>query len=164
VGEAGAAREPRFALAAHGVSASVEHEGWLFVLNLRPFLAQSAPQPVPTGAAELYHLTADPRAEDDLLTQELPRAKRLRALLLRWLASASEAPHVASAESAGSADVGEARARALVELGYAGSAREGASVLWDPEATDPEWAGSPWRRLFEESGYPLEAFLHATAR
>ena len=74
---------PRFALSSHGSSASVTADGLHLVLHLRPGHAVYEHHQV-----ELYDLRADPGCLDDLVDTRAEDARRLRQLLVGWLADA----------------------------------------------------------------------------
>lgn len=85
------APEPRFMLAAGGVCAAVQHRGWLGILSLREdmvWIAGNCHEPAPVHAFELYDLGLDPRCTDDRAAAEPGLARRMRAALVDWLASA----------------------------------------------------------------------------
>ena len=102
---------PRFAIGSHGLTASVSHEGWFLVLNLR---AHASP-PRKAHQVELYRPAGDPECAEDLVEAEFEKARELRALLVEWL---QDAPSVQLARRSGVSDP-EVLAQ-LAALGYAG--------------------------------------------
>ncbi len=137
--------EPRFALGAHHYSASIEADGWFLTMNLKTHFAESLEFERAIGRVELYDLTSDPDCEIDVLLEELPRAKTLRAALLAWL-EAAPAERWSEAQQRTEADE-----TLLRELGYASGGDASRAVrYWDPESeAGAAWQDSPWRKLFE---------------
>ncbi len=80
----------RFAIGAHGLSASISSNGWHLVLNLHAAHGTSRLVPSVKHAVELYNLENDPDCEVDLLDEELARAHTMRAELVHWLVSAED--------------------------------------------------------------------------
>jgi hypothetical protein len=119
----------RFALGANLDSASVTVDSWHLILGLRSYKPKGALNPVRRHAVELYHLAVDPECNAELSESEHERARRMRELLLDWLAHAQP-------ELAGEARRDQQLAAHLAELGYVGSdAGQPASELVD-EACD----------------------------
>jgi arylsulfatase A-like enzyme len=106
------ARRPRFALSAHGHSASVTLGGWHLMLHLTEHKGtlRRARQAHET---ELYDLSRDPECLHDLDGTEREKARELAALLLAWLRS-HDSPSLAG-ERAVSAE----QAEMLAAMGYA---------------------------------------------
>ncbi len=134
-----AATQPRFAIAAHGLSASIQSGKWHLLLHLREHQEKISEHPRGLHEVELYDLEADPDSLVNLVPegQHFERAKRLRRQLIRWLDEASttgmgiEKHRTAEQEAA------------LAGLGYGGATEvEGAFFTPDPE--------NEWDRMFED--------------
>jgi len=119
---------PRFALAGDGLSASVQSESWFLVLHLRQHRASPERPPVEEHAVELYDLARDPGCTLDLAAQRPADARRLRALLAEWLASARPAGWNVVRRVHDAEELAE-----LAELGYSTEVREDARAWFDPE-------------------------------
>ena len=145
---------PRFALAAHGICASIESEGWLLQMFLKQAVNRSSGRIHKVGSLGLFRLEKDPNCEENVLLQNFPRAKRMRAALERWLEAA-----VATGLN-GSNKLTPAEEAKLESLGYSGG-DESQLRWWAPEFTDLKWDSSPWRIAFEGDGSPelLEGLL-----
>ncbi len=119
--------EPRFALASRALSASVQVGRWLLILNL----VDRSHVPSANRALhsiELYDLAADPGGTRELSGTELEQARKLRRLLVDWLAGAP-AEHWKDDRVALVEEIAE-----LAELGYASDEGGGQDGLWlDPE-------------------------------
>lgn len=139
--------EPRFALAAHGISACVESEGWLLQMFLKRAVNRSSGRVHSVGSIGLFRLAEDPHCENNLLLEQFPLAQRMRSALIQWLDNA-----VAMGLN-GSNDMTPGEQAMLAELGYSGG---GESLMrwWAPEYTDRQWEKSPWRLAFEGDGAP----------
>ncbi len=124
-----AGKRPRFALAAHGLSASITEGKWHLVLHLRRHFPQSnrlsdVKVLVPEHSVELYDLENDPHCENDL-RKRVKIAKPLRAKLLAWLRARQELGWKGEALQ----DAG--RMAELAELGYASPEGGDESELFD---------------------------------
>ena len=106
--------EPRFTIAAHAHSASITWDGWHLILRRNVRIAARV-TPVDHHSVELYYLPDDPGCVDDLLDERFELATRLRAELIRWLASVDD-----RGWSAGASDDPDLL-RQLEALGYAAS-------------------------------------------
>ncbi|MEZ6013570.1 MAG: sulfatase-like hydrolase/transferase [Planctomycetota bacterium] len=123
------AREPRFALAANGVSASVDDGRWLLVMHLTDEESTDKARTWTPGQVELFDRIADPDCSVDRVSEELVRARRMRKALVAWLDAAdqrglAESFHISAAIDA-----------ALQELGYADTEVSG-SRWFDPASGD----------------------------
>ncbi len=145
---------PRFALAAHGICASIESEGWLLQMFLKPAVNRSSGRVHRVGSIGLFRLDRDPHCKENVLLGNFERAKRMRAALARWLEAA--VPMGLNGANKLTAEQEEK----LKSLGYA-SGGEAALRWWAPEFTDLEWDTNPWRMAFEGDGNPelLEGLL-----
>jgi arylsulfatase A-like enzyme len=131
---------PRFALEGWGLSAAVTSDGIHLVLNLSD--EQPGGEPVllqEHHEVELYDLRVDPACAENLVDARPEEARRLRSMLLAWLASRDDKGW------AGSAVSDPERIEALRRLGYVGSAPDAQETdgLWTPDACD-------WCRRFED--------------
>jgi len=115
---------PRFALSAHGFSASVTDDGWHLVLHLRDQRQRQMTSSFERHQVQLYDLRADPGCTQDLWREELPRARALRRGLVTWLASRQDL------DLAGELVQDAERAAQLRELGYLEDTSAGPSELW----------------------------------
>ncbi len=131
--------DPRFGISAHGFSASIESEGWLLSLQMRPYSNPLVMRHWVYGEVELFDLNSDPAATENVLDGEFDRAhgefdraQRMRARLIAWLDAADP--------------VGLARGVALSQealdslksLGY-GGATGGAQGAWWKDRPDDPW-------------------------
>ncbi len=114
---------PRFALAAHGFSASVTYGRWHFALHLRSH-TDSLPRKRVRHEVELYDREADPACVRDVASEHPEEVRRLRALLVDWLRSAP-----ATGLSRARATTAEERAE-LAALGY---------LTDEPEVEETDW-------------------------
>ena len=121
-----ASRAPRFAISSHALSASIQSEGWFFVLHLQTHALGGAQRF--RHAGELYHLSSDPACANDVVRDDLERARRMRDALVRWLTSASP-------DALGGQAAADPALRAHLEaLGYGGSeAAVDPTALFDPD-------------------------------
>lgn len=133
---------PRYGLSSYGSSATVELDGWYLRLQLRDpeKLAGGGRVSIHHGRGkqehqvELFHLPTDPEGREDLAQAELERARRLRGLLVRFLAEARPEGWNSGLE------LDLERGRTLEGLGYAGSARDTSSnVWWEEGDCSCEW-------------------------
>ncbi|MEM7202119.1 MAG: sulfatase [Planctomycetota bacterium] len=122
---------PLFALHSHGTSASVTKDGYHLVLHLEGRPAQrSELEARVRHAVELYHLATDPDCAQNVVAEELERARTLRRTLLRWLESAQDLGW------ADAQDLDADSLRRLQALGYTGDG-PAAAELWRPDRC--EW-------------------------
>ncbi|WP_145205423.1 sulfatase-like hydrolase/transferase [Planctomycetes bacterium Poly30] len=136
---------PRFFLSVRGVEAGVEADGWLLNLSLDDHGLLRSEKRRPFGRVELFHLAEDPEAAVDVLQENLPRARKMRARLIEWLTSGEGSGLAAESETS------EELVALLAELGYSGSDEEASTDWWDPETrSGGAWETSPWRLLFED--------------
>jgi len=150
--EVGGPEVPHFVLASNGHAAAVRSGRWLCILTPRWLHTVHMDEPRATGRVELFDLQEDPRAERDLVLEELEVAAELRAALIEWLGRAP-----AATLEEGPSDLSDADEAMLRGLGYADDASDRAGGgLWTPERfarTPGGWEASPWRRLFEDPGF-----------
>ena len=106
------AQVPLFSLSAHGLSASVEKDGWFLLFHLRDHQGTLA-EPRHKGQMELFDLESDPECLHDLSQEQGERALALREELIAWLAAAD--PHGLSAQRT----LATAEVAQLQALGYA---------------------------------------------
>lgn len=118
---------PRFALSAHGFSASLTYEGWHLILQLRDEQQPVMSERFLAHELRLYDLRDDPRCETELSEQQPEHARQLRARLIAWLQAAQ------GLDLAGSASEDQERLDRLAELGYLAPS-ETPSSLWIPDA------------------------------
>ncbi len=84
------ATEPRYAIAAHGINASITEDGWHYMLRLADITARPTSRNAHAfdrHSYQLYDLSNDPGALVDLAEREPARARELRAKLVSWLQS-----------------------------------------------------------------------------
>lgn len=119
---------PRFALSAHGKSASITWKGRYLLLHLREHREKLARTRV-KHEVELFHLEHDPECLTDVAVEHPSEVTELRDRLVQWLADA--APRGLSAKhSASAAELAE-----LAALGYAAGASVAAEEPWyDPDS------------------------------
>ncbi|MEM8710583.1 MAG: sulfatase [Planctomycetota bacterium] len=143
------ASEPRFALSAHGICASIESDGWLLQMFLKAAKNRSSGRLHEVGSIGFFRLSDDPRCEENVLLENFPRAMRMRDALERWLDAA-----VATGLNGSNKITPEQEAK-LAELGYAGGVEaEAAMRWWAPEFTDLKWNANPWNLAFQGDGDP----------
>ncbi len=142
------APEPRFAMSAQGISASIELEGWLLELYLRNVQDSDSSPNRRLGEVTLFDLEADPRGANDQLLDQFERAKRMRSALLQWLEAARSTGMTYENQ-----EVSPAVQAKLAELGYTGGL-ESVYRWWTPERRDAGWLESPWHIAFEGEGNP----------
>lgn len=123
-------REPRFAISSHGHAASIELDGWFLVLSMS---GHRSPNRV-KHQVELYDLGRDPTCNQDLVDAEPERARKLRALLLEWLAAARD-----EGLSRSSAHQDTEMLEQLAALGYATDEPEAprGKGWYEPDPDDP---------------------------
>ena len=125
---------PRFAVAAHGFSASLNHGKWHLILHLRQHENRAGiTGPYKKGETELYDTDLDPNCTMDLLEENFEVAKELRARLIEWLLNA-DPRGLAGSETNDAQTI-----RQLAALGYTMHAQgNAAAALWEAE-TETEW-------------------------
>ena len=125
---------PRFAVAAHGLSASLNHGKWHLILHLRQHENRAGiTGPYKKGETELYDTDLDPNCTMDLLEDNFEVAKELRARLIEWLLNA-DPRGLAGSETNDAQTI-----RQLAALGYTMHAQgNAAAALWEAE-TETEW-------------------------
>ena len=158
--DGGGPDELHFMLASNGHAAAVRSGRWLCILTPRWLHTVHMDDARATGQVELFDLEADPRAEDDLVLEELEVAAELRAAIIDWL---ERAPTRTLEE--GPADLSAEDEVMLRGLGYAD---DGADATggghWDPERfARGGWESSPWRRLFEDPAFGPDELRRALA-
>lgn len=137
---------PRFALSSHGYSASLDKDGWFFVLNLRGHQKATETVPFIAHSLELYHRAKDPTCTTDVVDEHPERARAMRAELITWLNAGGD-------EGFGGVTNASSERRAeLAALGY--TAEEGArqsGEAWFPAVcTLGEGGGAcDWCERFE---------------
>ncbi|MEM9382316.1 MAG: sulfatase [Planctomycetota bacterium] len=125
--------EPRFAVAAHGLQASVTSGDWLLVLDLRSYSKPEASEINEKGRVQLFDRRAGVDTEEDLISENFERARRMRAALLDWLGSAEGG-------GLGSAVALSAAATANLEaLGYGGFSDRSEAVWWSEDGVESKW-------------------------
>jgi arylsulfatase A-like enzyme len=117
------AETARFALSAHGNSASVQRGKWFCALSLREHVGGRFEE-VPAHVTELYDLERDPSCELDLAETERATAAALRAELVAWL-GAPAAPDLTVEGGRSAEEVAE-----LAALGYAPEVEERGPEAW----------------------------------
>ncbi|MEM8714087.1 MAG: hypothetical protein AAGG01_24345, partial [Planctomycetota bacterium] len=120
---------PRFSIGYYARSASMDDGRWYLVLHLLEEANDEGTHGWAPGEVELFDRASDPNCAVNVVAEELPRARRMRARLLEWLASGDEQG------LKGEYHVKAAIDRALSELGYAGTGEAGAR-WYDPERGD----------------------------
>lgn len=81
---------PRFALGAHALSCSVNYGRWHLIMHLREHAPGNFTKAHALHQIELFDVQADPACDNDVVDQFPDDARRMRALLINWLESASE--------------------------------------------------------------------------
>jgi arylsulfatase A-like enzyme len=125
---------PRFAISAHGFSASLSHGRWHLILHLREHEDNAGiGGPYLQGATELYDRDNDPFCTSDVLEDQFEVAKELRSQLVEWLGNA-DPRGLAGAQTSNTQTI-----RQLAALGYTmQSASSSVHALWDVDC-DTEW-------------------------
>ena len=128
------AHAPRFAISAHGFSASLNHGRWHLILHLKSHgKRKGVGAPFEAGETELYDRNVDPYCNDNVLEDQFEVAKELRAQLTNWLVSAD--PRGLAGQQTNDAKT----INQLADLGYTMSSESDASKsLWDVDS-DTEW-------------------------
>ncbi|MEM9798905.1 MAG: sulfatase [Planctomycetota bacterium] len=125
--------QPRFAVAAHGLQASVTSGRWFLVLDLRAYDDDSIGDVLDKGRVQLFDRRNGVDGEEDVAMENLERTRRMRDALLAWLADANT-------EGFGNAiELSSDAAANLEALGYGGVAERTDAVWWTPEDVDPKW-------------------------
>jgi len=125
---------PRFAVSAHGFSASLNHGKWHLILHLRDheYLAGIG-APHVEGETELYDTDVDPSCTNDILEDHFELAKELRMQLVEWLGSANPRG-LAGVQTTDTQTI-----RQLAALGYTIQSKDGpVRALWNIDC-DTEW-------------------------
>ena len=125
-GETGRA-SPRFALSAHGFSASVTDGRWHLILHLRDQAQRQMTSHFARHQVQLYDLQLDPGCDHDHASEQHGRAAELRARLVEWLSSRHDRGW------AGDRLDDPERAAQLAALGYVEVADDPARTLWEPD-------------------------------
>jgi len=125
---------PRFALSAHGFSASITKGDWFFLLSLKKHRG-ALPTERPEFSAELFRWRTDPNCENELSGSEREKAGELCQLLSEWLETI-EGPDLTAVGQTSMEEV-----QGLEALGYASAEEEesGGRAGWlgaDPDC-DP---------------------------
>ncbi len=118
--------EPRFAIAAHGLQASVSAGPWFYVMDLRDYSNEGAPHTWTHGRGQLFDRREGVNTEEDQAENEPDQAERMRARLIDFLGSGSSTA-LGSASS-----IDEGAAANLKALGYAGFTARTESTWWTP--------------------------------
>ena len=120
--------EPRFAIAAHGLQASVSAGPWFYVMDLRDFTNEDAPHTWTHGRGQLFDRRKGVNTEENQVEDEAERASRMRQRLIEFLGSGSS-------KALGSASsIDESAQENLKALGYAGFTARTESTWWTPPA------------------------------
>jgi arylsulfatase A-like enzyme len=130
--------EPRFAMQANGLSASVLTDEWMFVLNLRVPDSEAERRAELYHSVELYDLRSDRFCQHDVWREHREKSASLRKLLVRWL-ERSENRHW----EAGAIVPTQEIEQHLADLGYVSVEDSKASEWFDSECD------CPWCREFE---------------
>ncbi|WP_145194857.1 sulfatase [Planctomycetes bacterium Poly30] len=116
--------EPRFAIAAHGLQASVSAGSWFYVLDLRDYSTEKTPHNWIYGRGRLFDRRKGVNTEENLADENPELAQRMRDRLIEFLESASS-------EGLGkSGSIDEAAEANLKALGYAGFTARTDSKWW----------------------------------
>lgn len=125
------ATRPRFGLSAHGYTASIEADGWLLSLQLKPYDNPLVTRTWEYGEVELFNLNADPKGLVNVLDSEFDRAVTYRKRLIEWLVDSNAAGLGVSVELSEEAEKG------LEALGYGGGESAAGDAWWEEQASDP---------------------------
>jgi arylsulfatase A-like enzyme len=119
--------DPLFGLAENGFSASVRFQGWYLILHLLEHRKGDTDGMFALHELELFHLAVDPGCANELSAAEPQQVRKLRELLVRWLASARDTgwATVANLDAEDLAD--------LVALGYMGQTSATSGSWIDPD-------------------------------
>jgi len=127
-----AVEAPRFALSAHGNSASVTQNGWYFLLHLRAHRGLLREQRK-KHEGELYNLTLDPNCGNNVIDSEPELTRRMRGSLIKWLTDSSGQAFLTEGTKSA------AEMEQLAALGYATETEEASGSAWfDSECTCEE--------------------------
>jgi len=80
----------RYSVSANGSSAAVMLDDWFFAIHLKEHRVNSGSEITKAHEVELYNLAEDPRCIDELSSQEVSRARKLRGMLITWLTSTEQ--------------------------------------------------------------------------
>jgi arylsulfatase A-like enzyme len=131
-----AATDARFLIAAHRMSAAINHGRWHLIVHLKDHQEWSLEAKKLRHATELYDLEIDPSCSVNLVEREHDRAAALRGRLIAWL---EDAPASGLARSVA---MTAARMEQLKALGY--SPGENVGTLWDDPDCECEFC-APFR-------------------
>lgn len=120
----------RFYLAVHGFAAAVRSGEYLLVLNLKEHPEARGMPPLPQHQVRLFQLTTDPRCTSDLSGQQPELVRKLRAGLVRWLASGPQQRLAGRREVRAAAELEELR-----RLGYVAGDDAPASAWFDGDCS-----------------------------
>jgi arylsulfatase A-like enzyme len=105
--------EPRFALQANGISASVLTDEWMFAINLRVPGTRNPEQHESYHSVELYDIVNDKYCRFNVWEANLEKTASLRRLVIRWLSRGKENDWEVEAQGSQS-DI----QKELADLGY----------------------------------------------
>ncbi|MFT7669108.1 MAG: arylsulfatase A-like enzyme [Planctomycetota bacterium] len=128
--------EPRFAMQANAISASVLTDKWMFALNLRlpgSFKGTAAEREDFVHSVELYDIVADKFCRFNVWEENKAKATVLRRSVIRWLARGQQNDWETEAETDGR-DI----AQELADLGYV-TVERSASDEWFDDSCACEW-------------------------
>ena len=122
---------PRFALASHALTCAANYGRWHLILHLREHAPDNYTRPRALHEVELFDVSVDPNCQNNVVDEHPEDAKRMRAMLIDWLESASDTGWA----SEGRKD--PATMERLRNLGY--TTADGSDIqLFDPDC-DCEW-------------------------
>ncbi len=127
--------EPRFAIAAHGLQASVSAGPWFYVMDLRDYSHDGAPHRWQHGRGQLFDRRKGVNNEDNEVDDQPKQVERMRARLIDFLSSGS------SAALGSASNIDESAAENLQALGYAGFTARTDSTWWTPPEGEGEASG-----------------------
>lgn len=117
---------PRFAIAAHGLSASLTTAKWHYVLYLKLYKGRFR-HVREEHSSDLHNLDTDPDCLVDVVDAEPERAARFRRMLVSWLAASSGDDLTTSGQQSA------ASMEQLAALGYATTVEASSEAWIDPE-------------------------------
>jgi len=125
---------PRFAISAHGLSASLNHGRWHLILHLKNHgKREGVGAPFQMGETELYDMSTDPYCMNDVLEDNFEVARELRGQLTNWLVNAN--PRGLGGQQTNNAQT----ISQLAALGYTmTSVSDESGSLWNVDC-DTEW-------------------------
>ncbi|QDV05490.1 Sulfatase [Planctomycetes bacterium Poly30] len=154
------AERDRFAMAAHGGSASYSRGDWLLEMFLRERDVDSSGRIHALGSCYLYDTKLDPGCRKNLVAVEYERAKEMRARLIEWV----EAAEITGMNPMNH-DVDPRVLEKLASMGYSegpeqmaswwapefhGAPKEGADGKSSEGEAAVPWVESPWNLGFTE--------------